>query len=75
MAPMTASERMVWAAVFARKLDYSHGPLEWKRRQVAIAAGSAGSAVRMLREAQGEISKRLDEETAAFAAQMVNVNG
>lgn len=81
---MTANERLVWAAVFAKELNLHNLPsigvqdgdawAEWERGQVSMAAECATGAVMRLRQTVPAVVDGFGLESAVFqhVAQMTS---
>ena len=73
---MTQGEKLVWAAVYANRLDLKNPPkhvimddekwAEWERGQVMAAVEYAGIAVRYLREVRSETKSGYGGDTWAL---------
>ena len=75
---MTDSEKLVWAAVFAKTYDLSKRPTEageyWEENLVAYAVEQSSIAVKRLRWAEEHITRKeglMDSETLKMFLDMM----
>lgn len=85
IAIMTANEKTIWAAVFAKELNlrnpppYCCGPtpeakeawIEWEQIQVHRAVENAAFAVLHLRQERAAVAEGWDDEVSLFLDQML----